>query len=70
MVAQLHYDILCVLFRFLDQGTLYNCSVINKEFNYIASQNLYHAVAFTPNLWLLSLKTNYVSRALSTEMAG
>jgi len=41
MVAQLHYDIFCILFRLLDKGTLYNCSVVNKEFNFIASQNLY-----------------------------
>src|ERR1700728_4154130 len=53
MVAQLYYDILCVLFRFLDEGTLYNCSVVNKEFNFIASQNLYRKVAYAPKLWLL-----------------
>jgi len=53
MVAQLNYDILCILFRFLDQGTLYNCAIVNKEFNFIASQNLYRAVAFTPKLWLV-----------------
>ena len=55
MVAQLNYDILCVLFRFLDQGTLYNCSVVNKEFNFIASQNLYRTVVSTSKLRRLDL---------------
>ena len=55
MVVQLHYDILCVLFRFLDEGTLYNCSIVNKEFNFIASQNLYHEVVLAPRLLHLSL---------------
>src|SRR5277367_6527851 len=50
MVAQLNYDILCILFRFLDEDTLYNCSIVNKEFNFIASQNLYHEVALAPGL--------------------
>jgi F-box-like len=46
MVAYLHYDILCVVFRFLesDRNTLFNCSLVNKEFNFVASQNLYRTI--------------------------
>ena len=75
MVAQLHYDIFCVLFRFLNQGTLYNCSVVNKEFNFIASQNLYRTVVFAPKLLIpeqspeIRVSHLFVKAALSTEMA-
>ena len=46
MVAHLHYDILCVVFRFLenDRRTLFNCSLVDKEFNFVASQNLYRTI--------------------------
>jgi hypothetical protein len=76
MVDHLHYDILSALFRFFDEGTLYNCSVVNKEFNLIASQNLYHAVVLGPSLWHPGLKLRTISgvsvlvkAVLSTEMA-
>jgi hypothetical protein len=48
MVAHLHYDILCVVFGFLenDPRTLFNCSLVNKEFNFVASQNLYRRIVF------------------------
>jgi endonuclease V-like protein UPF0215 family len=46
MVAHLHYDILCVVVQFLenDRRTLFNCSLVNKGFNFVASQNLYRTI--------------------------
>jgi hypothetical protein len=46
MVSHLHYDILCVVARFLenDRHTLFNCSLVSKEFNFVASQILYHTI--------------------------
>jgi hypothetical protein len=55
MVAYLHYDILCVIVRFLenDRHTLFNCSLVNKEFNLVASQNLYRTVVVNAELFLV-----------------
>ena len=46
MVVHLHYDILCVVVQFLenDRRALFNCSLVNKEFNFVASQILYRTV--------------------------
>jgi hypothetical protein len=70
MIAQLNYDILCVLFRFLDECTLKNCLVVNKEFSLLASQNLYRVVlaSLNPHIGLGGVST-LVKAVLSTEMA-
>jgi hypothetical protein len=46
MIAHLHYDIFCAVVRFLenDRHTLFNCSLVNKDFNFVASQILYHTI--------------------------
>ena len=56
MIAHLNYDILCIVLEFLegDRRTLFNCSLVNKEFNFVASQNLYCRIVLNSGFDLVS----------------
>jgi hypothetical protein len=67
-------DLLWLVFRFLegDLGTLYSCSLANKEFNHAASKLLFRKVtvspAFRPILDLKEKSGNSVSTILTPGM--
>jgi hypothetical protein len=56
MVAHLHYDIIRIVVQFLenDRHTLFNCSLVNKEFNFVSSQILYRTVVVNSNSSIVS----------------